>query len=232
MTDFQIDQPLAPLTRDAPDALLAEAIRRGGREIVGQALDQAAKSCRTARNVPGPSRAGEAIWQFFRTRYRQAAGPVGRLRVALQVDAVLRALAKLPRLDPWGIGDELAGVIGDTLHNPRSDWHVSARTRAAMAGHPDLAWFQAELDAALVAQAAVWKRADVGWSEYAWERRPADLLCDLQRRRGDLTLDGKGRLTTPPGTALRVAEWIALQRHTPALVKLLADETSRRLVVT
>ena len=234
VTDLPTDHPLSPLplARDAPDALLAEAVRRQP-GIVVQAIGQVRKAYADALGIPGLARAARASWLLFGARDRQTSEPVTRLRIALQAAAVLRALVKLPvgGWQEYGIGDELAGAIGDTLHIPQSDWRVSARTRAAMAAHPDLAWFQAELDAALVAQAAEWKMAGVGWLDYAWEMRPANLLCDLRRRRIDLALDGQGRLTTPPNTALRVADWIALERHGPALVKLLAAEAGQRLVV-
>lgn len=232
MNDVPTDQPLPP--PNAPDAALLEAIRHSPR-IVAEAWGQANGAWEDARYKLDRGQVTHALWRFFGARAHQATGQVGKLRVALQAAAALRALADLSRAHLEAINDDPEGACGDTLHRPyrRTERRVRAEVRAAMASQPALARVQAEGDAALVARTAGWERAGLGQRQWPWDLSPAALLWDLRRRRVGLALDDAGRITAIPGTVLLDTEWVALRKHRAALAALLAAETDppRPLVV-
>ena len=224
MIDLPTDPTLPALPFDAPDDLLADAIRRD-RGIVARVQRQAAGSYAALRDLIGFFPAVHAIWTFFDAR-RQATEPVGRLRVALQTDAALRAFAGLPQMHKEALGFGCTLTVQDTPRAPYSARSVRAEARAAMASHPVLAWFQAQVDDEAEARAAERSKVGVGPLHSPYALSPAALLRDLRRRTVGLALDDKGRITVPPGTVLSAAEWAVMTKHRAALAKLLAVEVN------
>lgn len=223
MTNIPTDPTLPSF--DAPDELLAAAIRRD-RGVVVRAQHQAAGSYDALHDRICSGLVARAIWTFFDARRCQVTEPAGRLRVALQTDAVLRAFAGLPQVHKDALDFGSAMTIQDTPRAPYSARLVRAEARAAMASHPVLAWVQGQLDAEAEARAVERSKVGVGPSHSPYAVPPAVLLRDLRRRQIGLALDGKGRITVPPGTVLPGADWVVMTKHRAALAKLLAAEVN------
>ena len=224
--DYPINQSLPPLTRDAPDALLAAWIARNP-GFLAKAQTAATSAWTAARALPGLATRADGIWTTFVTRARQQAESVAQLRVAVQAHAVLRALASLPQQAQFHLGDRYPSVLGrPSLNGTQIAEKVRADVRAALGSHPDLAWFQSEDDARLAAleAAAALRQAD---HEAACVReRPAVLLKALRTRKIAVALSDEGKITVPAGTALSDADRAAIKLDRDAIAALLRAEAA------
>ena len=227
MNDYPINQPLPPITRDAPDELLQEALRRDP-ALLGRAQVAATNAWRAARLLPlhGIMSRADAIWTVLVARSRAAQGEPAALRASLAAGDTMRAIVDASPAHRQAIADQphLAPAFSGP---PR---------RAAMMAYPALAAFQALEDADA---AAITARQEVlrAQQRAAYEAaRPGVLVKALRERGIAIELD-RGKLTVSATAALSDAERAEAAAVKAGIVEILtaeaaaAAEAARRTVL-